>query len=317
MNEVDLEARLISQEHRGFHVVKTFVERRKWEEGDARRDAARSALIWWALSPTTAGIAIGGVVAVGSLIALLWQNLLMVEQNSFLQQQIQETQRQFEAQRRTQVIAYLYEEAGGRPQANPRTRAEAFSELLSLERLRSKRTIGEQSERRDATATPAKAIVLNGIRLDRTRLDDTMGLDLSNVSLNGANFSGAELWRVQFPADDYKGLIFVGAKLYDVKFLAKTLTEVDFSHADVAATFVTPLCMQCKFEWTLFNAADLEQTKLIDPILKNAFAGVGTRPPKSFASTNDFAAYVRANGGFTGSWREFLEARRQQVGVER
>jgi hypothetical protein len=64
-----------------------------------------------------------GVVALGSLIALVWQNLLMVEQNKFLQQQVQETQRQFEAQRRTQVIAYLYEEVDGRPQANARTRA--------------------------------------------------------------------------------------------------------------------------------------------------------------------------------------------------
>jgi hypothetical protein len=51
--DVDVEARLISQEHRAFHVLKTFYQRRKWEDGDPRRDAARSALLWWVLSPTT------------------------------------------------------------------------------------------------------------------------------------------------------------------------------------------------------------------------------------------------------------------------
>ena len=43
----EIEARLIEQDHRPWHVVSTFLRaRREWEDGDPRRDAAVKAIVW-------------------------------------------------------------------------------------------------------------------------------------------------------------------------------------------------------------------------------------------------------------------------------
>ena len=96
---LELEAKLIEQEHRPFQVIATFFRaREQWSPSDPRRTAVWKALLWRVLfSPTTVA-ATGGTIAVASLAAFIWQNLLIREQNEYFREQLTQQQRQVDLQ---------------------------------------------------------------------------------------------------------------------------------------------------------------------------------------------------------------------------
>jgi hypothetical protein len=110
-----MEARFIEQEHRLIMIFLNVFNTRPLQSSDLRRQAAVRALIWRLLSPSTAVLAGGGAVAIGTLVVLIWQTNLIGEQNKYfkeqndkLQSQIDLQARQGRVQRRTEVIASLY-----------------------------------------------------------------------------------------------------------------------------------------------------------------------------------------------------------------
>jgi len=137
----EIEAKFYEQEHRFVQVILNFIKRKEWESDDPRRKATVKALIWRLLSPATAAVAGGSLIAIGSLVVLIWQTSLIAEQNRFFKEQNVKFQEQIDLQgeqdratRRTEVISNLYETVqtseGLQPRANARTRGESVVEFV-------------------------------------------------------------------------------------------------------------------------------------------------------------------------------------------
>jgi len=86
---LDIEAKLLEQEHRPIQVIGNFFNRNKWEKDDPRRSSVKKAIIWRLFfSPGVMAVA-GGGIGILTLVALLWQNTLFKEQNQLIKTQNQ------------------------------------------------------------------------------------------------------------------------------------------------------------------------------------------------------------------------------------
>ena len=85
-SNVELEALIVEQEHRPFHLLRNFLFRKKrFPEGDPRRDAARHAVLWAIVrqfSPASpvAATAISTLALVLSIVFLYKQNQIVDQQ---------------------------------------------------------------------------------------------------------------------------------------------------------------------------------------------------------------------------------------------
>ena len=92
---IQLEKKLIEQEHRPTHILFNFFNRKKYPKNDERRKATKKALIWRLLfSPTVIATTSGGIIAFATLFFLFWQNSLLTDQNNLIQDQNQFFRRQ-------------------------------------------------------------------------------------------------------------------------------------------------------------------------------------------------------------------------------
>ncbi len=84
---LQIEARLLEQEHRPFSLLKNFFNRKKWDKQDPRRKAVKVAILWRLFfSPGTVAAA-GGFIAILSLMVLVWQTRVLIEQNEKINDQ--------------------------------------------------------------------------------------------------------------------------------------------------------------------------------------------------------------------------------------
>jgi uncharacterized protein YjbI with pentapeptide repeats len=81
---IDLEARLLEQEHRMLRVFGNYLGRKQWTERDPRRRATITALLWWFFSPTKMAVASGGLIGAATLIFLFFQTQEMRRQSALL-----------------------------------------------------------------------------------------------------------------------------------------------------------------------------------------------------------------------------------------
>ncbi|MDD2735044.1 MAG: hypothetical protein PHF56_13965 [Desulfuromonadaceae bacterium] len=140
---IELEAKLIEQEHRLLRVLSNvFFETKALSPSDPRRIAARKALLWQ-LVPTggQSTALLGTIIAVLTVAYAARQSNTMIEQNNLIQKQLYQQEQQRFVDRRMQLIAYLYdtEEQAPRsakiiPKYNSRIRSEALIEFLALEK---------------------------------------------------------------------------------------------------------------------------------------------------------------------------------------
>lgn len=92
---IQLEKKLIEQEHRPTHILFNFFNRKKYSKNDQRRKATKKALVWRLLfSPTVIATTSGGTIAITTLFFLFWQNTLLRDQNNLIQDQNQFFRRQ-------------------------------------------------------------------------------------------------------------------------------------------------------------------------------------------------------------------------------
>jgi uncharacterized protein YjbI with pentapeptide repeats len=251
----DLEARFIEQEHRIVRVVQNYFDRTQWPAGDPRRRAARNAVVWRILAPGTAAVAASSLIAVATLIVLVWQTSLIAEQNAFFKDQNQKLQLQIDQQadqdvnrRRTEIIASLYETQMGTegilvPRANPRTRGEAVFEFVQLERQRLKRL-------RERVPAYQAELSLTAARLDRLNLDnmDLSGLILVGTFLQNTSFARADLTAADFRAAMLESTAFRDAVLKGSNFEGTNPLEVSFARADLRdANFISAGIRGCEF----------------------------------------------------------------------
>lgn len=84
-----IEKELIEQEHRPIKLISNFIDRKeKWPDDESKQRSAKKALIWrFFFSPAVIAVA-GGGIALLTFAALVWQNIIMKEQNEFLRQQL-------------------------------------------------------------------------------------------------------------------------------------------------------------------------------------------------------------------------------------
>ena len=127
---VDIEARLLEQDHRIFAVAWSFLTRQRWPKGDARRSASLKAVIWNVFSPGTA--VVGGTAIVGILTFLAMQS-----QNVLIAEQLKQGRQNYLEQRQVELFKALYDakdqvdDEGNRvPLNNVRIRQEAFLEYV-------------------------------------------------------------------------------------------------------------------------------------------------------------------------------------------
>ena len=102
---IEIEAKILEQEHRPFSLIWNFINRKKrYNQNDPRRKAVTKAIIWRLFfSPTTIAFTLSGVLAYATLFFLAKQNDILENQNILIAQQIQLT----EATRRSSQMIVL------------------------------------------------------------------------------------------------------------------------------------------------------------------------------------------------------------------
>ena len=249
-----LEARFMEQEHRIVRVVQNYFDRKRWPAGDPRRIAARNAVIWRVLTPGTAAVAASGLVAVATLVVLVWQTRLIAEQNEFFKEQNQKLQLQIDQQgnqdvsrRRTEIISVLYETQPGRdglePKANPRTRGEAVLEFVQLERERLKK-LKQQAPAYQSELSLTQAR-LDGLNLDRA---DLTALVLVGAFLQNTSFSAGMLEQADLRAAMLVSTSFNRTNLRKANFEGTALLQVSFAFSDLRAANLGAASLEgCEF----------------------------------------------------------------------
>jgi uncharacterized protein YjbI with pentapeptide repeats len=265
----EVEALFIEQEHRIVRVVQNYFDRKKWPADDPRRVAARNAVIWRVLAPGTAAVAAGGLIALATLVVLVWQTNLIAEQNEFFKEQNKKLQVQIDQQgdqdtsrRRTEIIGVLYETQVGpqgilEPKANPRTRGEAVLEFVQLERLRlqklKKRVPSYQGE-----------LSLSQARLDGLNLDnsDLQTLVLVGSFLRNTSFSNGDLRRADLRAAQMESTSFRQSNLQGANFEGSALLQVSFAGSDLrGANLASVSIRECEFLGADLRGANLTGLK--------------------------------------------------------
>lgn len=259
-----IEAKFYEQEHRFIQVILNFTNRKKWERDDPRRVAVVKALVWRVLSPSTAAVAGGSLIAIGSLVVLVWQTALIAEQNQFFKEQNIKLQEQIDLQadqdratRRTEVIANLYETVQGaeglEPRANARTRGESVIEFVRLERIKLKSQKGR-------LPSYQREVNLSFARLDNLNLS---GADLSEVIFAGAwlqntGLSESDLSSSNFQAALMEGTSFRMADLSNSNFEGSNFINVSFAHSNLRnANFVSAGVRGAEFLGSDLRGADI------------------------------------------------------------
>lgn len=106
-NQLDIESRLLEQEHRPFSVIKNFFYRDKWEKGDKRRKAVKLAIVWRLFFSPAVMATAGGAIGIVTILILLHQNRILLDQNSKIDYQnvkIIEQNNLIEADRRSAQV---------------------------------------------------------------------------------------------------------------------------------------------------------------------------------------------------------------------
>ncbi len=231
---IELEAKLIEQEHRFFTSLKNF---QKYERGDKRRKAAILALAYNFLF-SSPGIAIGStLIAIATILILVLQTGIMreqnqeiVSQNKLIQEQIDIQQNQIYEARRTELIAILYDSNNSIYLS--RLKSEALAEYIHLEMQK----------------TPAKKINLKHANLQGIILSD---VDWKNLDFEGANFKGAELTKCT-----------LNGFLEDVNFDDARLNCVQFGPNLANSSFVGADLKNCVFDDCVMHHVDFEDANL-------------------------------------------------------
>ncbi|MDC8015179.1 pentapeptide repeat-containing protein [Tahibacter soli] len=293
--DIELETKLLEQEHRSIRVIQNYLQRKQWTIDDPRRAAVRSALLWWVFSPASAATA-GGALAVGTLLMMYAQTALLREQNEAFREQNGKIQSQIEMQRQTElarrradVIAQIF---GGESteRSNWKARTEAVVEYLAIERERKKNK--EKEVRRESLAPQTARATFENSGEAKREVPNKLGagtivtrvmsevehlimaagdpfpsryIDLKRANLKSVDLSGQDLAFVDFSGSDLTGAIFVGANLQNSIVADIKVGGTDFTLADLRNSTIDyePAPDYIDYEWDVsFRCADLRGAKV-------------------------------------------------------
>lgn len=181
------------------------------------------------------------VVGLVPILLLLWQNLLIGDQNQYFREQIAEMREQDRTARRAQLIATIYDEdcsgssrvRDGRSQcemvASLRAREEAVKAFIALERLQGNAEIDLYNARLDLlslTGADLSGINLEGAFAKNANLEkaDLSSTNLRRVEFAGANLSGANLTKANLVGTRLLGANLEGTNLKGATYSPYTTT---------------------------------------------------------------------------------------------
>ncbi len=268
-----VEAQFVEQEHRRVRIILNFLATRSLAADDPRRPAAVRALVWSLFGGTGAAVVTGGLIALLTLAVMVWQTRKMQEQtrqmqaqttliaqqndyfreqNAKLQEQIDAQTTQARSQRRTEIIAALYdtiEDSDGklRPRASARTRGEAVREFVSLERAA-----------KHPQGAPDFIVDLRGAYLE--------GVKVAYLDFSDAGFDGATLDRADFYFCSFKSAVMRETAGREVKFFDCTLEGANCERVAWPGAQLTHTSM----EGAKFKDADLQEASFKGVSFKRA-----------------------------------------------
>lgn len=253
MEDIELEARFISQEHRVVPIWANFwLKRKEWSKDDPRRKAANTAFAMFWLPKPSSVIISGGLIALFSLYfmskqteLLEEQNRLMDKQNRLLLSQIRDQQAVGNASRKTELIKSIYASSGeiadevlytkSLPATAPRIRSESIAEYLKIRRAE----IDTSMEVFKATGNmPVAGATLDfGVDLRWAPLQEISinQLDMSHMSLYHSNFEAADLNYVDFSDSQIEYANLSSADLTGVNINSASLIGANLENADLSA----------------------------------------------------------------------------------
>jgi hypothetical protein len=247
---IDLEAKLLEQEHRPYALVKNFIGRKKYPKGDKRRLSIKLALLWRLLFSPAAIAATGGLLGILSTF-FLWQqtkfinnqNLLIKKQNVRIEQQTHLV----EASRRSSQVFILGEilrDLNGELE-NPNNIRREISKSLQA------RIIGISSAMKPYkylendslipfALSPERGQLLVALLESNIKSESDLG---SNPFLEKCDFTSSDLKRVNLLKKDFSLLNlnfsnFNRAKLKECIFYDATIQEGSFVKTNILKGFL-------------------------------------------------------------------------------
>lgn len=286
---LDLEARLLAQDHRLLNVLQTyFVERPKWPPDDPRRPAALKALLWCLFfSPGTVAVA-GGTIAIGTLVVLVWQSTLMLQQNEYFREQVSQQQKQIDSQdrvtrqaQRNEAIRVIY---GREFSENPRVKAEAIRTLVVLER----ENIAAGNNVFPSDYVNLHHADLKGIHIENFDLrkvsfqwSDLEDAALPSIDMTESSFRFARMSRAKLFNANLSGTFWDGAQLRDADLSGANIDRANFVRAQLTGADLSGIR---NWKTATFNQANVRGVKnapegFIEWVLSNGAKNVGDSIP--------------------------------------
>jgi uncharacterized protein YjbI with pentapeptide repeats len=270
LKDIDLEAKLIEQEHRLVEVMACFFRRKKWADGDPRRYAAKMAVFHWIVIFFFT-LAFGG--AGGALIAflgvaiqttiMLEQTKMMARQNSLLTKQLDDSHEQWIFEYRQTLFKTLYSKEECDLKMTPVT--------YVLRRTNGAATFEQKLEDPCLMAsarTRAEAAV-NLYSLEKSRLKS----ECSNSPLNQTcrpDFSGVDLSFSKLQRKDFSSALFSEGILYRADLSNGRAIDTKFQNANLRSfRLIGVIARRCEFilsplTKSYFYGGDFESCEFID-----------------------------------------------------
>ncbi|RZQ26117.1 pentapeptide repeat-containing protein [Vibrio vulnificus] len=241
-DKVELESKLIEQEHRLFNVLMNIYQTNSYGSSDPRKIASRKALFYKLIFGTARTTAFGGIVAFGTLYFAGLQTNALFEQNNLIKQELLETQRQAKEafwsqglKRKTELVNILYTTNSDQlPMYSPRLRSESMVEYIYQQSIMAE--ISYENFLESGSVSNDAAMYKFGVNLDSALLSSIQvnQIDFRKAVLVDANASDAIITYSNFKGVKLDRSNFSNTKLLGSDFSQASIFAVDLTGADLS-----------------------------------------------------------------------------------
>ena len=273
---IEIEAKLLEQEHRPFSLIKNYLGRNKYKKDDKRRISIKAALFWKLLFSQTAVIATGGIIGVFSVYFLYKQTDYIKNQNKLIENQNYSIQQQtflIESGRRSSQVFIMGDVLSDvNKELNDETNTKRIlsntlvGRIISLSRAMKPYKFLEGDSLIKKALSPERGQLL--ISLLESGVDSIFfrerilsRCDFSSSDLTNSNLSYRDLTGINLKNSDFRGSIFK-----ETVFEESFLTNTNFSKTKLEMTSF----INSNLEGANFINTDLSVTDLEGAYLKNA-----------------------------------------------
>ncbi|WP_196387773.1 pentapeptide repeat-containing protein [Vibrio cidicii] len=241
-DKIELESKLIEQEHRLFNVLMNMYQTNSYEPSDPRKIASRKALFYKLIFGTARTTAFGGIVAFGTLYFSGLQTNALFEQNNLIKQELLETQRQAKEafwsqglKRKTELVNILYTTNNDQlPMYSPRLRSESVVEYIYQQSIMAE--VSYKNFLESGNVSNDAAMYKFGVNLDSALLSSIQvnQIDFRKSVLVDANASNAIITYSSFKGVKLDRSNFSNSKLLGSDFSQASMFAMDLTGADLS-----------------------------------------------------------------------------------